>query len=252
MNQPLKYFLILSTFMLYCKISLSGQDIPPIQTDRPDQTETPFTVPRHHFQMENGFIFALTDLHNRSFTGPSILCKYGLNDHFELGMITEFEAIWSDKTITGLNPVTFRLKTKISEEKGIIPTTSFIGYLTIPELATDQFKSKYYAPAFKFTMQHDVAKKFSIGYNLGMQWDGISPYPVFLYTLTNDYSISDKISIFLEIYGFAPQKAAADHMLDTGVSYLVRSNIALDLSGGIGLTPNAPYYFLSTGFSFRL
>ena len=32
-----------------------AQDLPSIQTDRPDQTECPFITPRHYFQLENGF-----------------------------------------------------------------------------------------------------------------------------------------------------------------------------------------------------
>ena len=118
--------------ILISKINSFGQDITPIQTDRPDQTETPFTVPKNHFQMENGFSFERTYNSTKSFTNPSILFKYGISDYFEVGLITEFTTISSDKTITGLNPVTLRIKEKISDEKGILPTTSFIGYLTIP------------------------------------------------------------------------------------------------------------------------
>ena len=238
--------------ILISKINSFGQDITPIQTDRPDQTETPFTVPKNHFQMENGFSFERTDNSTKSFTNPSILFKYGISDYFEVGLITEFTTISSDKTITGLNPVTLRIKEKISDEKGILPTTSFIGYLTIPHFATDNFKATYYAPAFKFTMQHTLSEKFSLGYNLGAEWDGESPYPIFIYTITTDYSITNKFSIFSEIYGFAPEKSKADHRIDCGLSYLIRPNVSLDFSGGIGLTDNAPKYFLSTGFSFRL
>ena len=37
--------------------SLLGQDLPSIQTDRPDQTECPFITPRSYFQFENGFSY---------------------------------------------------------------------------------------------------------------------------------------------------------------------------------------------------
>jgi Putative MetA-pathway of phenol degradation len=247
-----KYILFIGVLTVVCKMKLSGQDITPIQTDRPDQTETPFTVPKNHFQMENGFSFERTNNSTKSYTGPSILFKYGLNDHFEVGLITEFATIKSDQTISGLNPVTIRIKEKIADENGILPTTSFMAYLTIPHFATENLKTTYFAPAFKFTMQHTLSDKFSIGYNLGLEWDGESPYPIFIYTFTNDYSISDKIAVFVEIYGFAPQKSKADHRFDYGLSYLLRSNVSLDISGGIGLTHNAPIYYLAFGFSFRL
>lgn len=229
-----------------------GQDIPPIQTDRPDQTETPFTVPKNHFQMENGFSFEQTDHMTQSFTQPSSLLKYGLNDHFEVGLVMEFVTIKSDKVTSGLKPVTVRFKERITDEKGIIPSTSFIGYLTIPNFATDNLKVTYFAPAFRFTMQHTLSEKFSLGYNLGAEWDGESPVPVFIYTLETGYSISDKVGAYVEIYGFVSQELQADHRFDCGLSYLLRPNVLFDISGGVGITDNSPDYYLALGFSFRL
>lgn len=248
----IKYILIIVVLITVSKTKLYSQVITPIQTDRPDQTETPFTVPKNHFQMETGFSFEQTDKSTKSYTNPSILFKYGLNDHFEVGLITEFASLKSYQTISGLNPITIRIKEKIADEDGILPTTSFMAYLTIPHFATDNLKTTYFAPAFKLTMQHTLSDKYSIGYNLGLEWDGESPYPTFIYTFSNDYSISNKISAFIEIYGFAPQKSKADHRFDYGLSYLLRPNILLDCSGGVGLTSNAPNYFFALGFSFRL
>jgi len=246
------YIIVFGVLMLVSNLNAVGQDISPIQTDRPDQTETPFTVPKNHFQMENGFSYEQTDDNTRSFTIPSTLFKYGLNDHFEIGLITELATIKSFTKITGLSPVTFRIKDKIADENGILPTTSIICYMTIADLASDNLKAKYLAPAFKFTMQHTLSKKFSLGYNLGVQWDGESPYHVYIYTLTTDYFISDKIGIFAEVFGFATKNSKADNRLNTGLIFLLRHNVSIDISGGIGLSDNSPKYFLETGFSFRL
>lgn len=224
----------------------------PIQTDRPDQTETPYTVPAKHFQMETGVSFEQTDPEIQSYTDPTILFKYGLNDHFELGLITEFATLKARETTSGLTPITLRFKEKITDEKGLLPITSFIGYLTVPNWASKEFKSTYLAPAFRFTMQHTLSQKFSIGYNLGAEWNGETPEPAFIYTLTTGYSISEKIGAYAEVYGFAPQKSKPDHRFDCGLNYLVKENMLLDLSGGVGITKNAPDYYVALGFSFRL
>ncbi len=245
-----KYILILT--VLFAETKLCGQTIDPIQTDRPDQTETPFTVPKKHFQMETGFSFEQTDKNTKTFTQPSILFKYGINDHFEAGVITELTTIKSNQSISGLSPVTVRFKEKISDEKGFLPTTSFIGYLTIPFLASKDFKATYFAPAFRFTMQHTLSKKVSLGYNFGAEWDGKSAEPIFIYTLSAGYSLSNKVGAFTEVYGFAPQQSKADHRFDCGFNYLLRQNVLFDISGGVGLTENAPDYFIALGFSFRL
>lgn len=231
---------------------IKAQSPGPIQTDRPDQTETPYTVPVNHFQMETGLSFEQTDPDVQSFSDPSILFKYGLNDHFELGIITEFATLKTKETISGLTPITLRFKEKITDEKGLLPITSFIGYLSVPNWASKEFKSTYFAPAFRFTMQHTLSQKFTLSYNLGAEWNGETPEPAFIYTLTTGYSISDKFGAYVEVYGFAPQSSKADHRFDGGLNFLLKENILLDISGGAGITENAPDYYMALGFSFRL
>ena len=249
----IKYFLLLTILFGFMKPKLFAQDISPIQTDRPDQTECPFTVPKKHFQMETGFSYEKINGDDKTFGHPSVLYKYGISENAELRLITEFT---TEKTkglhISGLQPVTVGFKVNIAKEKGILPTTSFIGHLTIPYLAIQKLKATYYAPAFRFTMQHTLSKKLSLGYNLGAEWDGETALPTFIYTLTTGYSVSDKVGAYIELYGFAPQKSKADHRFDCGLNYLLRTNILLDVSGGIGLTDNAPDYYFAIGFSFRL
>lgn len=84
----MKYLLI----ALFIGAAASAQDstaVEAIQTDRPDQTETPALVPRGMFQMENGFSFEDAGNGNESIVAPSSLLKYGLNDNFELRLILE-------------------------------------------------------------------------------------------------------------------------------------------------------------------
>ena len=247
-----KYILMLGVLITGNEAKLFAQKITELQADRPDQTETPFTVPKNHFQMENGFLFEHTNNSAQFFTGPSSLLKYGINDHFEVGAITEFTTTSTGKNLYGLNPVTFRFKEKIFDEKGILPTTSFLGYLTVPNFASTALTVKYFAPAFRFTMQHTLSEKISLGYNLGAEWDGESAEPDFIYTLTMGYSVSEKTGVYAEVYGFAAQFSKADHRVDGGINYLLKPNLLLDFSGGIGLTQNAPDYYLAFGISFRL
>jgi len=247
-----KYLFFVGFLMAECETKVFGQDISPISADRPDQTETPYTVPRKHFQMETGFLFEQTDKNTQSITSPTILFKYGLGNDFELGMVTELNAIIEEHTHLGLSPVAFRFKQKISEEEGLIPKTSFIGFLTIPCFASENLKATYFAPAFRFTMQNTLNDKFSLGYNLGAEWDGETAVPTFIYTLTSGYSITDNLGAYAELYGFVPQSSVSDHRFDCGFTYLARPNLLLDISGGFGITENAPDHYLALGISFRL
>ena len=229
-----------------------AQNLPTIQTDRPDQTECPFIVPTNYLQMENGFSYQKTDDNSSEIVAPTVLLKYGINDHFELRMITEFLLNKNfDENISGINPILLGFKTRLFEEKGNVPITSFIAHLSIPKLSSLELKTTFYAPEFRFTMQHSLSEKQSLSYNLGAEWNGQTAEPIFIYTLTTGYSFSKKVSGYIELYGFIPQFEKPDHRFDFGLNYLLKPNHQLDISGGFGFSETSPNYFVSLGYSFR-
>ena len=243
----------ISLFLLFISTTIFSQNQEPIQTDRPDQTETPALVPKGMFQIETGFSFQKNEANSTTQTLPSTLWKYGINDHFELRLITEFtnEKIF-DKKVSGFNPILIGCKIKIADEKGIVPKMSFIGHISLPNAASKEFKSEYFAPEFRFVMQHTLSKKVSLSYNLGAEWDGFSPEPTFIYTVATGYSITEKIGSYIELFGFAPQQQTANHNFDGGFTYLISPNFMVDASAGVGITENAPDHYWALGFSFRL
>ncbi|AWA29202.1 transporter [Flavobacterium magnum] len=242
-----------SLILLMLPLGLLAQLVQPIQTDRPDQTETPALVPKGMFQMENGFSYEKANADAQAVTAPSSLIKFGVNDHFELRLILEFEFREEfDQKVSGLNPVLIGFKTRLAEEQGIVPKTSFIAHLAIPDLASKEMKATFYAPEFRFTMQHTLSDRLSLGYNLGAEWDGETPEPTFIYTLTTGISLSGKAGCYVELYGFSPQKSRPDHRCDGGFTYLLSNDMMVDVSAGIGISENAPDYYAAVGFSFRL
>lgn len=230
-----------------------GQFIVPIQTDRPDQTECPFIVPPKHFQVESGFVYEKTGKGESRLFYPTVLFKYGVNTKFELRVVTELITIndYAGKT-SGLNPVKIGFKTKLFDEKGILPATSFIAHLSAPVLSAKKLRTTYYAPDFRFTMQHTISNNISFGYNLGAAWDGETATPAFLYTLTCGFSVLPKAGVYIELFGFVPQTNKSDHRFDGGITYFVQPNFMIDVSGSVGLTANAPAYYASLGLSVRL
>ncbi|GAB3713637.1 transporter [Flavobacterium koreense] len=245
-NKILLLFLLIST-------SIYSQTTEPIQADRPDQTETPALVPKGMFQVETGFTFQKNDALSKSLGLPSTLWKYGVNDNFELRLITEFlsEEI-NNKKLKGFTPVYVGFKVKLADENGIIPKTSFVGHISLPNAASKEFKTEFFAPEFRFVMQHTLSEKISFSYNLGTEWDGFSAEPTFIYTNAIGYSISDKLGSYIEIFGFIPQKEKSNHSIDGGITYLINHNFMLDLSSGIGISKNAPKNYFAFGFSFRI
>ena len=229
-----------------------AQDLPSIQTDRPDQTECPFITPVNYLQFENGFVYEKVSSNSKAIVAPTILTKFGINDHFELRLITEYSMEENNSNkISGINPILIGFKTRLLEEKGIIPTTSFIGHLGLPKLASKEMKAMYYSPEFRFTMQHTISNRQTLSYNLGAEWNGYTPEPTFIYTLTTGYSFTEKIGGYIEFFGFIPQIEKPDHRFDGGLTYLFNPNHQLDISAGFGLSKNSPKHYVALGYSFR-
>lgn len=245
-----KYFLSLLASLLL----VSGfAQLQPIQTDRPDQTETPALTPKKYYQAEIGFLWEKVVSGVSSFQYPSILHKYGVNDNFELRMITQVEGQrLNNNSSSGVAPILVGFKARIAEEKGVFPATSFIGHLALPTLSSKNLRADFYTPSFRFVMQHSLSENVSLSYNLGSEWDGFTAEPTFIYTLATGIGLSEKFGSYIELYGFAPQKHKADHRFDAGLTYLINNNNQLDVSAGFGITSNAPKYFAALGYSFRI
>ena len=78
-----------------------------------------------------------------------------------------------------------------------------------------------------------------------------TPRPTYIYTLTTGIALSERVGGFVELYGFAPVHDKADHRFDGGLTCLLNNDLMIDLSAGVGLTNNAPDYFVSLGLSCR-
>lgn len=225
----------------------------PIETDRPDQTETPALVPAGLFQAELGAAYEKADDSLSNFIHPNALLKFGLNKSLELRLIIEPSTVkFGEQTETGLAPIALGLKVRLLEEKGLLPKTSLIAHVSIPDAATDNFQTEKFAPDFRFVMAHTVSEKVKFSYNLGAEWDGFTSDPTYIYTVAPGFALSDKWGAFIEAYGFVQPDNKPDHRLDGGFTYLVKNNVQLDLSGGFGLSSISPDYFVAAGYSFRI
>lgn len=240
----------------------------PIKTDRPDQTESPSTTPPRYFQIEMGGLFentsSSTNFTEHNFLMPTILTKYGLSKNVEFRLITELGGNGQmirgakDRFSSGIKPVIVGMKVNLFKEnrKKFIPKTSFIGHLGISRLASSLYETNRSFPQFRFLMEHTLTNKTSFGYNLGMEWNGQTNNPSTIYTVTMARDLGKGFGGFAEFYGYftrydIPKEIVSDHRFDAGLTYLLNHDFQFDVSGGLGITENAPDFFLSAGLSFR-
>ena len=244
------------TLILSClSVSLYAQE--QIDTDRPDQTESAFLVPKKWFQFEAGFNFQKKNSTENESLTPTLLSKYGLSKRIEFRIITSLKTNSSSATSygtineTGLDVVEVGAKISLTEEKYFLPKTSFIFHLGIPGFTSVKFKPDKIAPNFRFTMQHTLSPKISLGYNAGCEWDGFTNDPAYIYTVTLGFSPAKKWYSYIEGFGAFKKKIVPEHNFDGGLAYFISNNFKADISSGFGLTNTAAQWYIAIGLSAR-
>jgi Putative MetA-pathway of phenol degradation len=247
-----RYILTLGLIIGPNSVDLLAQEKSPIQLDRPDQTECPFITPKYYLQAEHGFTIEKINSAETSFLYPTTLWKYGVNEKFEIRLITELltEKKEADSK-TGITPITIGFKAALFEESGLIPKTSFIGHITSAKIGSKWFRTSCIAPSFRFTMQHTISKKVSLAYNLGSEWNGEKLEQTFIYTLTTGVALSNKLGCYVELYGFIAHAQKPDKRFDTGITYLLNNNLMIDISVGKGIKTSSFQNYGSFGLSYR-
>ncbi len=241
---------------LFCVSTVCNAQVDKIDTDRPDQTESAVTVPKKWFQFEIGFSRQTTNAFEKEFQHPTLLSKYGIGKRIELRLITTTQTntylVAADKLKeTGLSPVEVGAKIALWEEKKMLPKTSLLFHVGIPQLASKKFKADKLAPNFRFSMQHTLNKVVGIGYNLGAEWDGFSNTPAWIYTFAPGFNLSEKWYAYVEVFGSISKENKPQHNADGGVAYYVTRNFKVDLSSGFGISKEAPDWYIAIGASFR-
>ncbi|MFW5658205.1 MAG: transporter [Bacteroidota bacterium] len=260
----MRQYLFHFVFLLLVQLPVFTQEStnPEIVTDRPDQTESPFIVPKNTLQIESGFMASFDENATRTksnFVYNSTLLRYGILETIELRFIAEYLGEFIDNketgntsSIKGFSPVTAGIKVFITEERGIIPQSAILVHLLFPGTGKDEFSTNYLGPFFRMTFQHTLSEKFSLGYNIGAEWDGLVPEASAVYSLVLGYSLNEKIAVFSEFYGDFPEEGKNEHKFDAGFAWLLANNFQIDLAFGLGINNFAPDKFITTGISWRI
>ncbi len=251
----MKHILLLLTASAFINARVAAQT-EKIDTDRPDQTESVFTVPKKFIQSEFGLVAEKLNAYQTNYTSPTILTKYGLTKKTEIRLITEWG--FNDSKLLQYNvpeittPLQLGFKTSLSEEKGLLPKTSLIVHSALQNIKeTGKKNKKEIAGNFRFTLQNSITKNIAIGYNIGMQWESFNEMPAYVYTFAPGFNLSDKWYCYLEAFGTIMKDNEPENSVDAGLAYYATDNLKIDISAGKGISSAAPRYYLGAGFSFR-
>ncbi|MCA6078170.1 transporter [Fulvivirga sedimenti] len=232
--------------------SLSGQDKPVINTDRPSQAPSTGILHPGRIQLESGILYQSIPV-AQSFSFNS-LWRLGLNEYFELRAFIDYRTLnlqldGGDTEESGWAPLQLGTKVKLTNANGWIPETALIAMFVLPS-GQGAFETNRVIPDIRVAFSNDLPGNFDLFYSLGIFWTPESFTPIELYTLGTGFTISDRWWSFVEVYGFF-RDFAYSPSINAGFTYLAGNQVKIDLTGGVDLRDNGGG-FLSTGASFFL
>lgn len=245
-SQFLNKFCIMLITTFLCLQSIAQE---PIQTDRPDQTEGVFIVPKHYLQIESGLNFEKNNDNTNSFLLPTNLIKYGLLNKFEIQMA--IDELFLDEQTYGILPISVGFKAHLFKGTKYIPEIALISRLQLKSLSKREFESSKNLPMYRFAFQNVITEKYSIGYNFGMNWEDFSNQPSIILTISNSYNISAKTALFAEIYNIN-NTLVNQQILDFGIVQQLSNDFILDCAFGKHLNNIEKNYYMTIGITTRL
>jgi len=263
-NWPVGSVILLLVFIGingHLKAQDSSADKAELVTDRPDQTESATIVPVGSVQLETGLLYSSDKAEvagikygASSFSIPNNLFRIGILKPVELRVIAgEFSssrASVGDVSVAGpkgLSAIALGTKIKFWDEKGFIPETAILAHVTLP-VGGEEVRPPEPIYDFRFSLAHTLSDNLALGYNVGGEYDPFTDEFTGLYTLSLGIGLTDTFGVFGEFFG----DFGSSHEFDAGLTYLITDLIQYDLSGGFGLTDEAPDFFISTGITIRL
>lgn len=241
-------------------------------TDRPDLTETPFTVDAGHVQIESNILGyarsrpdadgAITDAFDLATTNVRI----GLTNDSELSLVwqpygwTRAHAPGMDTHRSdGVGGFDVRAKVNLSGNDDFAATgwaLALLPYVTLPVDSDNGISPAFVAGGLVVPLAVVLPHDFGLGINAGMAWvkeESASDYREYSITASLAHAWSDRLGAYYELAATFPQGQPGDVVTaGAGITYALTDNLQLDAGMNVGLTRTAdrinPFVGLSQRF----
>ncbi len=232
---------------------LAQPKLPVISTDRPDQSESPFIIPKGHLQIETGVVYTRVAAELSTYDLATTLLRYGMSPYWEI----RFETMYRIESINipGTSSITdgfsgFLIGSKVHlwSENGPLPQTSAVISLNLP-VGSNAFSPSNVLLKLRLVMSHTLSDRFSLAYNLAVEQnepEGLSHF----FSVSLGIGITPSAAVFIEMYGDAEDRWDFRTAMDTGLTYQPRQNLQFDTSAGYAWSDRS--WFANFGVAIRL
>jgi hypothetical protein len=219
-----------------------------IVTDRPDFTESAFSVAPGRVQIEGGVTFS-DEGSVDALSWPEVLIRVGISDAVEFRLTAPDYVDIED--VEGFSDMAFGAKLELPK---VLDgwDLAIIGGLELPT-GDDEFSGGSVGAEFILIGGTSVGERSSFGTQVAVATvgDGEENSLQMGATAVFGTSFSDAVGGFLELAATVPEEGDPELIGHTGLVYLVRENAQFDIHFGLGLTEVSPDALVGAGFSVR-
>ena len=242
-------------------------------TDRPDMTESPFTVDAGHIQIETN-LFGFGRSHADEFGGEVDAYEF-FTTNIRIGLTnsTEINFVWQPygkthyrqsglptERASGVGGFDIRGKVNLwgndnASELG--SALALLPYITLPTNDSNGISPEHVEGGLIVPLAIELPNNFGLGINGGVAWvrgDISGKYNAeYLATAALSYEWTEKLGTYYEIaanFG-ASENGGTAVILATGVTYAINDNLQLDAGINFGVTDAADRFNPFIGVSRR-
>lgn len=237
-----------------------------MSTDRPDKTESPYTVDAGRFQIETDLVAYTRDSRNgqttRSFDVMPFNFKMGLTHDTDLQIVygafshsrTSVDGV--DDEEDGFGDVTLRLKHNVWGNDGGKTAFALMPFLKVPTntLASlnNDVEGGLIAP-LAVDLGHGMGLGLMTEIDILKSEGGKGYEPVFINSATVSFELTQRLGMYVEAYVERSTESGAETIvtLDGGITYAVTADLQLDAGANVGVTKAADDLDVFAGLSRR-
>lgn len=209
-----------------------------MEPDRPGMATGTGVMPFRGVMWETGFE-ATFGRNEYSVLLPTTMFRFGITKFAELRIEYDGSLVCCDdkKWSYAVAPLVLGTKVRVfdgSEQYKWIPKTALMVNLAIP-CTKEMAETMHVAPSVDLLFSNDVTDWFNIGYNVGVEWDGVQTKPNTFLALCLGFTVTDWMGAFVESYNYFTnygKNTDADCGIDAGFNFMVHDRVQLDVYAG--------------------
>ena len=247
-----------------------------ISTDRPDKTESPYTVETGHVQFELNLIeFGWDDSSPTDSTELKVrrasvggIVKYGLAHNIDMQLMIGVEGVssWLDGRGTGSGTSKYprfdfsdpglRLKLNLAGNDSGRTAIGLMPYVIFP-VGSDAVTADTWQGGIIVPAAVGLGERSGCGFMLELDAladeDGSGRYLSLVSSATVSYDVSSAIGVFFELFQEVDLRGESPWLptFDSGVTIAASDNIQIDFGANFGLNGHAEDFNPFVGLSFR-